>query len=116
MDIRINDTPIKQPKNPQLSHYNLTKSGRLASGKMTMELVAKKKKLFFEYDVLSGAEVEHILSLIDGNNMFFNVSYTENGIRRSFRAYVGEISRKLNRGGGNNGWYWTDVSFNLIEQ
>jgi hypothetical protein len=116
MDIQINGVSIKQPKNPSVSHYNLTKSGRLASGKMTMDLVAKKKKLFLEYEVLSGAEVEHILSLIDTDELFFTVSYIENGVARSFKAYVGEINRKLHRGGGNSGWYWTDVAFNFIEQ
>lgn len=116
MDIRVNGVKIKQPKNPSLSHYNLTKAGRLANGKMTMELIAKKKKLFLDYDVLSGKDLEQIMSLIDGSNMFFNVTYNENGTVRGFTAYVGEINRKLHRGGGNNGWYWTDVSFNFIEQ
>lgn len=116
MDIRINGVKIKQPKKPGLSHYNLTKSGRLASGKMTMDLVAKKKKLFLEYEVISGADVEQILGLIDTDQMFFTVSYIENGKQRSFTGYVGEINRTLHRGGGNNGWYWTDASFNIIEQ
>jgi len=116
MNIKVNGVLIKQPKNPSLSHYNLTKSGRVASGKMTMDLVAKKKKLFFEYEVLSGAEIEQIMSLIDGDNMFFNVEYIENGVTKSFTGYVGEIQRKVHRAGGLGGWYWTDVGFNFIEQ
>jgi hypothetical protein len=116
MEIRVNGVRIKQPKQPGLSHYNLTKSGRVASGSMTMDLVAKKKKIFLQYDVLSGAELEQIKSLIDGDDMFFDVEYIENGIPQSFTGYVGEISRTLHRGGGLNGWYWKDVKFDFIEK
>lgn len=116
MEIKINGVRIKQPKNPRISHYNLTKAGRVASGRMTMELVAKKRKLFLEYDVLSGKDLEQIMSLIDGEDMFFTVEYIENGVQKSFVAYVGEIERTMHRGGGLNGWYWTNVAFNFIEQ
>lgn len=116
VNIRVNGVRIKQPTNFSISHYNLTKSGRVASGKMTMDLVAKKRKLFLEYAVMSGAEMDQILSLIDGTDMFFTVEYVENGVEKSMVAYVGEISRKKHRAGGLGGWYWTDVSFNFIEQ
>lgn len=116
MDIRVNGVLIKQPKNPSLSDYNLTKSGRTASGRMTMDLVAKKKKLYLDYEVLSGAEVELIMSLINGKKMFFNVSYMENNIAKGFRAYVGEVKRTVHRSDRIGGWYWTDISFNFIEQ
>lgn len=116
MEIHINGVRIKQPKNPAISHYNITKAGRVASGKMTMELVAKKKKLFFEYEVISGADMDQILAQVDGSSLFFDVSYIENGKSHSFTAYVGEINRGLLRGGGLHGWYWKDASFNLIEQ
>lgn len=116
MNIRVNGVRIKQPKNPSLSDYNLTKSGRTASGKMTMDLVAKKKKLFLDYEILSGKELDTILKQINGRDMFFNVEYVENGVTKSFTGYVGEIERTLHRSGNLSGWYWTDVSFNFIEQ
>jgi hypothetical protein len=116
MSIRVNGTLIKQPQKPGLSHYNLTKSGRVASGKMTMDLVAKKKKIFCSYEVLSGAQLDQILALVDGPDMFFTVGYIENGVAKSFTGYVGEIKRTLHRGGGLGGWYWTDVGFDFIEQ
>lgn len=116
MNIKVNGVTIKQPNKPGLSHYNITKSGRVSSGKMTMQLIAKKRKLRLTYEVLSGSDLDLILSLIDSNAMFFTVSYTENGVSKSMRAYVGEIQRKLNRGGTKSGWYWTDISFDFIEQ
>lgn len=116
MNIKINGVTIKQPKFPDLSSYNITKSGRVSNGKMTMELIAKKRKLSLKYDFLSGADLEKIMGLIDTNKMFFTVSYTENGVNKSMTAYVGEIKRTFSRGGTKSGNYWKDVTFDLIEQ
>ena len=112
--IKINGVRIKTPTSYKISRYNLTKSGRVASGDMTMELVAKKRKLFLTYEVLSGEELQHILDLIDGDALFFTVSYTENNQTKSMTAYVGEIPTDLYRPGSK--WYWNNVSFNLIER
>lgn len=114
MDIRINGVRIKQPTECKVQRYNLTKSGRVASGKMTMELVAKKRKLDLIYDVLSGSDLELILSLIDTEQMFFQVQWLENGDEKSMTAYVGEIVADKFRTDGM--WYWKNVEFHLIEQ
>lgn len=116
MNIRVNGVKIKQPNKPKLSSYNLTKSGRTSSGSMTMDLVAKKRKLFLAYEVLSGKELEFIMDLIDGDDMFFNVEYNENGREKSMTAYVGEVSRTVERHDRLGGYYWSGVSFNFIEQ
>lgn len=116
MNIKINGVRIKQPKNPKYSTYNLTKAGRVASGKMMMDLVAKKQKLFFEYEILGGADLQQILNLIDGENMFFLVEFDDFDGPKSFTGYVGEIDRTIQRSNTNSGWYWTNVGFNLIEQ
>lgn len=112
--LKLNDTTIKKPKDFKISKFNLTKSGRVASGKMVMDLVAKKRKFEFSYEVLSGPELDTILSIIDTDAMFFTISYVENGTEKSATVYVGEISHKRFRTDGV--WYWKDVSFNLIEQ
>lgn len=114
LSIKINGQPIKRPKDYKVSSYNLTKSGRVANGNMTMELVAKKRKLFITYEVLDSTEVKQILDLIDGQAMFFTVTYTDNGEEKSMTAYVGEINRQLSRTGAL--WYWKDVAFNFIER
>jgi hypothetical protein len=116
MDIRIDGIPIKQPTSFKISRYNLTKSGRVASGDMTMDLIGKKRKFFFEYDVINLEDMEKLLSLIDNDNMFFQINYVENGKSKSATVYVGEISQDRFRTGGLSGWYWKGFNFNLIEQ
>jgi len=116
--ITINGVVIKTPSTFKISHYNLTKSGRVASGKMTMELVAKKKKLFLTYSALSGADLKNILDLIDGTEMFFTVGfYDVTNQYRTITAYVGEIPMPLHRRTSiEDNTVWKDIDFNLIEQ
>lgn len=116
--IKINGTPIKQPSDFKIERYNLTKSGRVASGAMTMELVAKKRKFFFTYQVISGKDFQDILNLIDGEEMFFDFEYEENGVIKTAVCYVGAIpSTKFRvQKGTINDWYWKDVNFDIIEQ
>jgi hypothetical protein len=107
--------PIRQPSDFAISRYNITKSGRTASGNMVMDLVAKKRKFFFTYEVLQGKDLEVILSAIDSDAMFFTLDYVENNVSKSAVVYVGEINYKRFRT-FDNGWYWKDVTFNLIER
>lgn len=118
LQLKINGILIKNPDRFKVSSYNLTKAGRVSSGKMKLDLVAKKVKLFLEYDVISGRDLKQILDLIDGEELFFTASYVDNmDIERSYTCYVGEIPRDLFRTGGiADGWYWKNANFNLIEQ
>lgn len=112
--LKLNGKLIKSPRSFDIEKYNLTKSGRVANGKMTMELVAKKRKFLFSYNVLSGKDLDDILEVIDSNNLFFNIEYVENDRVKTARVYVGEIKQTKFR--SEMGWYWKDVTFNLIEQ
>lgn len=112
--ITINGTTIKSPSNVEIGSYNLTKSGRVASGKMTMELIAKKTKLNITYEIISGLEMNVILAMIDSKAMFFNVSYVDTNVVKTKKMYVGEINKTQFRTDG--GWYWKNVTFNFIEQ
>lgn len=114
--IKLNGTTIKKPKpgDFRISKFNLTKSGRVASGKMTMDLIAKKRKFEFNYEVLSGPDLDTILGIIDTDAMFFTIDYVENSVEKSATVYCGEITAKKYRTDGV--WYWKDITFNLIEQ
>lgn len=111
---KINNTTIKSPKDFDIEEYNLTKSGRLASGLMCMDFIAKKRKFPFRYDVISGTDLDIILGLISTSTMFFTLSYVENGTTKTASCYTGAIKRKKFRTDGV--WYWKDVSFDLIER
>ncbi|MNO85025.1 hypothetical protein D3C76_763840 [compost metagenome] len=112
----INDVEIKHPglQNFGLESYNLTKSGRVASGKMVIELIAKKRKFTFRYEVLSDIELRKIKNLIDGTAMFFTLKYTEDNVIKSAVVYAGALKWTPIRTG--NVWYYKDVAFDLIEQ
>ena len=112
--IWINGIKIKTPTECTLTRYNLTKSGRVASGKMTMELVAKKRRLDISYDVISADDLQTILNLIYGTDMFFNVKYDLPEGAGEMICYAGAIPSKYFR--RSKGWYWRDVQFALIEQ
>lgn len=113
----INGVSIKEPDVFQISRFNLTKSGRLASGLMTMDFVAKKRKFFFTYNVISSKEMKKILDLIDTEEMFFLLGYYENGEYKEATCYVGEIpSEKFRTAPVGGLWYWKNFNFNLIEQ
>ena len=116
--IKINGTPIKNPTEFKIERYNLTKSGRVASGLMTMELVAKKRKFFLKYEVISGNDFQNILNLIDGNEMFFQFEYEEHGVIKTATCYAGAIPSVKYRAekGSSSDWYWKGVDFDIIEQ
>lgn len=113
---KINGIPFKAPpgENFEIEHYNITKADRNAEGDMIMELVAKKRKFLFFYPELSGEDLDHILRLIDSNEVFFTLEYPDNGVQKTAVVYAGPIRRKKFR--THMGWYWKDVSFNLIER
>jgi len=98
-----------------VERFNLTKAGRTSSGLMTMELIAKKRKLTFTYEVISGKDLDSILSLIDSSKMFFPVEYPDvDGKQHTITAYAGSIPYEHFR--RDSGEYWRGVSFSLIEQ
>lgn len=116
--IKINDTPIKTPHDFRIERFNLTKAGRTADGTMQMDLIAKKRTFQFVYNAIRGKELEHLLSLIDTDEVFVKLEYQENGKTRTATVYAGAIPTQLQRrvAQGKGEWVWTDVEFQLIEQ
>jgi hypothetical protein len=110
----LNGTRIKEPTDLDVEKYKLTKAGRVASGKMTMDVIAKKRKFNFKYDVLSGTDLQTITDILFSDDSFYTLTYVENGVEHSAVVYVGAIKCKKFRTDGK--WYWKDVEFALIEQ
>jgi hypothetical protein len=114
MSLTINGTTIKTPSSFNIERYNLTKSGRVASGKMTMELIAQKRKFNLEYASINQDDFQLILDLLmNPNNLFFTFGYVENGTDKTATCYVGAIPSDLLR---SDTWQWTNVKFSIIEQ
>jgi len=106
---------IKTPHEFDIERYNLTKAGRVASGNMKMDLVAKKRRFVFKYNVINSIEMQHIFDLLDTNEMFFAIEYVEHGQYKYATCYVGALPTKLART-GKGVWRWRDVTFNVIER
>lgn len=112
--VSLGGVAIKQPTALSIEKFNLTKSGRVASGKMKMELIAKKRKFTFAYEIISGTDLETLLSIIDTTTMFISLIYNENGHQKSAIVYVGAIKAQRFRTDGI--MYWKGVTFDLIEE
>lgn len=110
----INNTKIKTPFPFDVERYNVTEAVRIASGDMQMDLLAKKRKFLLVYSALSGNEYDHLRSLIDTDEVFFTFGYEDNGRQESAEVYAGPIKARLAR--NHMGWYWKDITVNLIER
>ena len=114
-DFKLNGVAIKRPSTFKKSRYILTKSGRLSNGKMTADIVAKKRKFFFTYDAIDASDMNIILSVLwDSGEFFFDLEYVENNEVKTAKVYAGESPADLHRTG--DVWVWKNVNFNLIEQ
>ena len=111
--LMLNGIQIKQPQSFGYEKYNLTESGRTADGTMQMDLIAKKRKFTLKYDVLDGISFNTILSVIDTDAMFFELSYVETDITKTATVYVGSIKFDQFRTDGY--WYYKNVTYDLIE-
>lgn len=106
---------IKAPSTFTIQKYNVTKSGRVASGMMTMELVAKKRKFITHYNTINSADKTELESVLDGSNMFMNFTYEEDGVIKTAKVYVGDLEAAVARNSTGT-VYYKDWEFHLIEQ
>lgn len=116
-NFQINGSSIKNPSEFKIERYNITNMERLADAKMVGDLIAKKRKFYFTYEAISGYDLDIILELIwETNELFFPLTYAENGTTKMATVYVGSIPAELHRAGRTTNWIWRNVTFNLIEQ
>lgn len=109
--VSVNGVAIKTPTSFDIEEYDLTKSGRVASGKMTMEIIARKLRFNFAYDILTQADVEKIMAATRTSGGFFPLVYMDGCTQKTAIVYRGAVKRKYFRRG-----FWKDVNFALIEQ
>ena len=108
---------IKNPSTFKIERYNVTNMVRLANADMVGDLIAKKTKLYFTYEAITAAELDNILEAIwETNDIFYPVTYIENGVRKTKTVYAGSIPSELYHAGKGSNWVWKNVSFNLIEK
>lgn len=114
--LKLNGTVIKTPHQFKIERYNITSAKRLSSGRMQMDLIAKKRKFFCTWEAITAAELNTILNIIwETNSVMFTLSYVENNVVKSATVYAGALPSTLFRTDDLN-WIWTDVQINFIEQ
>lgn len=113
---KIGSTSFKSPSEFKIERYNVTNLERLANADMTGDLIAKKKKFYFTYAAITGEDLDNILDLIDGNTIFFDLTYPYQGTNHTVKVYAGSIPQELHRAGLGTDWVWKNVTFNLIQK
>jgi len=112
--LTIGGIEVQSPTNFQIEKYNITKAGRVATGDMTLEYIAGKRKFIFEYNSIRGDYLDIILDIIYTPTMFFTLTYKENDVVKSATVYAGAVKSEQFRTDGS--WVWKNVSFSLIEK
>ncbi len=112
----IDSIAIKTPTELKVGTFRITKSERLASGKMVMEIVAVKRRLDLSYTIIRDTDLKQILDLL-ASKVFHDVVYPdpENGEAAAITVYVGDTGQQAGQKVDGTR-YWLDVSISLIEQ
>ena len=113
--LKIAGTTVKTPTELKIGRFDLSKSGRTASGKMVMDIVATKRRVDVVWKMLPDSELKKILDVITANKPFFSLEYPDAGGTKTMICYAGDINTTL--------WYtkngiryWEEISIPFIEQ
>lgn len=115
--ITVAHTTISQaPARVDVGRFDLTKSGRTASGRMAMDIVrAGVRRVDVTWEYLPDEDLKTLLDVIAANKPFFQLRYPDAGQEETMQAYVGDIMTSLwHTIGGVR--YWKSVELSFIEQ
>jgi len=113
--LKIAGITVKAPTELKVGRFDLSKSGRTASGKMMMEIIATKRRVDVVWKMLKDSELQQILDLITANKPFFSLEYPDAGGTKTMVCYAGDIVTSLwHTIGGVR--YWEEVSIPFIER
>jgi len=116
MLITLDGTTIKSPTGLKYGIFRLSKSGRLASGKMIMDVIAIKRRIDLTWASIQGNHLGDIIDLLDAK-VFYTITFPDPkvaGGMASMSAYVGDVNLDFFRSDGNR--VWKDVTLPFIEQ
>jgi hypothetical protein len=113
--LKIAGVSVKAPTELKIGRFDLTKSGRTASGKMMMDIIATKRRVDVVWKMIPDDELKKILDVINANKPFFSLEYPDTGGTKTMTCYAGDITTSLWH--TKNGIrYWEEVSIPFIEQ
>jgi hypothetical protein len=112
--VTINSVAIPTPTEFQIGYFDISKAERNASGKMIIERIATKTKLFLTYAFLTREEMSKLLLTIAPTSYTVTYFDAQNNQMRSGVFYCGD--RQLGFLDYFNGVpRYKDFTFNLIE-
>ena len=113
--LKIAGVSVKAPTDLKIGRFDLSKSGRMASGKMAMEIIAPKRRVDVVWKMLPDNDLKLIIDTITANKPFFSLEYPDAGGAKTMTCYAGDIVTSLWH--TKNGIrYWEEVSIPFIEQ
>ena len=115
-DIWIAGTKVARPASVKVGRFDLTKSSRTASGRMTMEVIRPGvRRVDVTWILIPDAEWQTILNILAANKPFFQLKYPDAGGTQTMTCYVGDIITTLwHTVGGVRRWKEAQTAF--IEQ
>jgi hypothetical protein len=115
--VTIDATEITNPSNIEVGTFRITKSQRTASGLMQSELIATKKKIELQWDMITQVNLKAILDLLD-TAVFHSLIYPDAqgvGGLDTITVYIGDIQAGLWHMQGGVRW-WNDARIGLVER
>ena len=115
-DIWIAGVKVARPAKIDVGRFDITKSERTGSGKMTMEIVrADIRRVDVTWQYMLDDDLKAMLDTIAANKPFFTLKYPDAGKQETIVCYVGDISISLwHTVGGVKRWESVQIPF--IEQ
>jgi hypothetical protein len=112
--VTVSGVELPTPQEFQIGYFDISKAERNASGKMIIERIATKRKLFLTYSYVTMSDAAMILKTIAPT--YYTVTYfdAQDGQMKSGSFYCGD--RQLGFIDYRSGVpRYKDFSFNLIE-
>jgi len=113
--LKIAGTTVATPAELKIGRFDISKSDRVASGKMVMEIIATKRRVDVVWKYIKDGELETILDTITANKPFFTLEYPDAGGSKTITCYSGDIMTGLWHT-KNGVRYWEEVTIPFIEQ
>lgn len=105
----------QQPAELKVGRFDITKSGRTASGDMVMDIIATKRRVDCTWRMMPDGDLKLLIDTIQANKPFFPLAYPDAGGTETMVCYAGDINTSLWHT-INGVRYWQEVTVSFIER
>lgn len=112
----LNGVKLPEPEDFDISKKEISKSKRLASGKLVKEIISVKRSYSLSYKAITPAALVNLVALEDLHD-FMDFKYTDVGGVKTVRVWLNQIDRSmLITDEEYNGQFWGNITVKLEEQ